>query len=307
MNLAIRIATGLLVAAVLAPSARADVELTPQERDNLGIQTETARPVQTGRHWSAPAQVLDPAPLIAALGELHTAEAAAAASRAEAERSRQLYETDTNVARKALDAARAQASADEARVNAARAQLLGTWGQRIGALPGDQREALVRELLAGKVSLVRADLTEPLPPRLDPRVELRRLNGKTYESATWLGTLPQSASLTLAGSALLQLAAPLPAGTLLEAVLIEPTPSIKGVGVPGGAVIRWHGAEWIYEEVSANHFERRGVQRGLRVEGRALLADTPTSVPKVVTVGARSLLAAELGASGGGAEEGEGD
>ena len=103
---------GLAILSVSVP-AFADVELEAEQRESLGIRTEPARAIEAPRSWPASAQVLDSAPLVAALGELRSAETAAAASRAEAERSEQLYRDDTNIARKTLDAARAQAIADK--------------------------------------------------------------------------------------------------------------------------------------------------------------------------------------------------
>ncbi|HEU4626969.1 MAG TPA: hypothetical protein VFS52_19570 [Steroidobacteraceae bacterium] len=292
-------ASFLVALCLLATSiVRADVELTPEERENLGIQTEPVKPIETARRWRASAQVLDPTPLITTLGELHAAETAAAASQAEAERSARLYREETNVARKALDAAQAQAITDAAKVSATRAQLMGTWGYGVAALSKAARSALVADLLAGRACLARVDLTQSLPATLtEPKVEVRSLGGGKQIAAEWLGQLPQGASSTLAGSGLLRVSAPMTAGALLETVVSDPNSSIKGLSVPGTAVVRWHGGEWVYEETSPNHFARRAVRSGLRVEGRALLAAERSGAGQVVTVGARALLAAELGAS----------
>ena len=275
----------------------ADVELKPEERANLGIQTESAKAIQTGRQWSATAQVLDATPLVTTLGEIQAAETAAGASKAEAERSERLYREETNVGRKALDAARAQSVTDAVRLSTARAQLVGSWGPEIAALSSVARSALVADLLAGRACLARVDLVQSLPATVtDPQVEVTHFDGGKPLSAYWLGRLPQGANSTIAGSGLLRVAAPLAAGSLLEAVLSEREPSINGMSVPSSAVIRWHGGEWVYEETSTNHFERREVKRGLRVGGRALLANPDNAEVQVVTVGARALLAAELGA-----------
>jgi hypothetical protein len=283
---------------VAMPRAWADVELKPEERENLGIQTESVQPIETGRHWSAAAQVLDATSLITTLGELQAAEMTAAASKAEAERSARLYREETNVARKVLDAAQAQAMTDAVKVSTARAQLLGTWGYGIAALSSAARSELVADVLAGRACLARVDLVQSLPATLtEPQVEVSSFEGGKHIAAQWLGRLPQGASSTVAGSGLLRVQARLAAGSLLDAVLIEPMSSIRGLSVPGNAVVRWHGGEWVYEETSANHFVRRPVKSGVRVNGRALLAGKSEAVGKVVTVGARALLAAELVAS----------
>jgi hypothetical protein len=287
----------LVTVGVVAP-AFADVELEAEQRDSLGIQTEPARAIEAPRSWPASAQVLDSAPLITALGELRSAETAAAASRAEAERSEQLYREETNIARKTLDAARAQAIADEARLNTARAALLGTWGRTIATMPGAQRAKLIDDLLSGRASLVRAEQLQPLPP--DAALGSARvvtLDSHGEWNAEWLGTLPQTTNLTFAGSSLLRVPAALPVGQLLEVTLTEKRASVHGMSVPATAVVRYRGAEWVYEEGPENHFTRSEVRAGTRVQGRALLAGEIKSPPQVVTVGARSLLGAELGAS----------
>jgi hypothetical protein len=288
----------VLLVFVAMPRAWADVELKPEERENLGIQTEPVKTIETGRQWSASAQVLDATSLITTLGELQAAETTAAASKAEAERSARLYREEINIARKALDAAQAQAMTDAVKVSTARAQLVGSWGYGIAALSTAARSELVGDLLAGRACLARIDLVQALPAALTaPRIEVSSLDGGQHVAAQWLGRLPQGASSTVAGSGLLRVAAPLAAGSLLDAVLSEPNSSGKSMSVPGNAVVRWHGGEWIYEETSANHFVRRAVKSGVRMGGRALLAGKEGAVGKVVTVGARALLAAELGAS----------
>jgi hypothetical protein len=293
----IRLAPLLTLLLVTAPRAWADVELKPEERQNLGIQTESVKVIETGRQWSASAQVLDATPLIATLGELHAAETAAVASKAEAERSERLYREQANVARKTLDAAQAQAVADTVKLSTARAQLRGMWGPGIASLSENARSSLVSDLLAGRACLARIDLVQSVPVALtEPQVEVRSLDGGKPLAARWLGRLPQATNATFAGAGLLRVAASLPAGALLEGMLSEPAASIKATSVPTGAVIRFRGREWVYEETPANHFVLREVRSGVRVGGRALLVDALGPDAKVVTVGPRAVLAADLGA-----------
>jgi membrane fusion protein, multidrug efflux system len=290
----------LLVLGALATCtpALADVELNAEKRENLGIRTEPAREIEAPRNWLASGLVVDSAPLITALGELHAAESGALASRAEAERSERLYRNETNIARKALDAARAQAIADANRVKTAKAQLLGAWGRAVGTMSEGARTQLVEDLLAGHASLIRAELLLPLPA--DAAVSGGRvstLDSRQEWAADWLGALPQTTNATLAGASLLRVAASLPVGQPLQAALLEKSPSVRGLSVPAAAIVRWRGLEWVYEESAPNHFTRRGVREGVRVTGRSLLASGTKGPVNVVIVGARALLAAEQGAA----------
>ena len=276
----------------------ADVQLQADERENLGIQTEAVQMLNVARQWSAAATVLDAGPLVAVLADLRAAESAADASREEFRRAEKLYQNDTNVARKTRDAARTQAIADEGRVSTARSQILSAWGRPILAMNASARERLVNDLLAGRATLVRAEPLQPLPEASRfGRVEVASLNGPSRWDATILGPLPQGSAPAFAGALLLTVPAALSAGQPLQAQLIEAASSVRGPSVPAAAIVRWRGTEWVYEERPANNFVRRAVRRGARVEGRAVLDGDVASDARIVVVGARALLGAELSAS----------
>ncbi|MEJ1966862.1 MAG: hypothetical protein WDO56_37115 [Gammaproteobacteria bacterium] len=183
-----------LLIATGASSVHADVELQPKERENLGIQVETVTLVDAARTWPAAASVIDVSGLVTAINELQTAEAAASASRDEARRSSDLYRNDTNVSRKALDAAQSQSIADEGRVTTARAQLLAAWGSPLASMSAPARRQLVDDLLAGRAVLVRAEVLLPMPSGAQiTQARLTEINGEENWPATVLGRLPQGA------------------------------------------------------------------------------------------------------------------
>jgi hypothetical protein len=287
-----------LLAAGLAASCFADVQLQAQERENLGIQTEPVQMLEAARQWPAAATVLDAAPLVATLADLRAAESAAEASRDELRRTEQLYRNDTNVARKTRDAARTQSITDEGRLTTVRSQLLSSWGPALAAMSASARERWVADLLAGRMTLVRAEPVQLIPPQARfSRAELSSLSGQGRWTATVLGTLPQTSTPAFAGAMLLSVPAALSAGTPLQARLVEAQPGARGPSVPTSAIVRWHGAEWVYEEKPANTFVRHAVRRGARVEGRAVLEGDIASDARIVVVGARALLGVELSAS----------
>lgn len=288
-----------LIAAFHGASCFADVQLEADERKNLGIETEPVQMLNVARQWSAAATVLDAGPLVAVLADLRAAESAAEASREEFQRAEQLYKNDTNIARKARDAARTQSITDEGRVSTVRSQLLSAWGQPILAMDASARGRLVSDLLAGRATLVRAEPMQPLPQDVRfGRVEVSSLNGPARWTASVLGPLPQTAAATaFAGAILLSVPASLSAGQPLQARLTEAAPSVRGPSAAESAIVRWHGAEWVYQEKPANNFVRLPVRRGARAEGRAVLEGDVPADTRVVVVGARALLGAELSAS----------
>ncbi len=279
-------------------SGFADVELEAAERENLGIQTEAVQMLEASRQWPAAATVLDAAPLVATLADLHAAESSAEASRDEFRRAEQLYQNDANVARKTRDAARTQSITDEGRVATVRSQLLSTWGQSILAMNAAARQRLVDELLAGRATLVRAEPVQTIPPGTRfSRADLASLSDPARWAATVLGPLPQATAPAFAGAILLSVPVALSAGQALQARLVEAQPGVRGPSVPATAIVRWHGAEWVYEEKPANNFVRHAVRRGARVAARAVLEGDIANDAQIVVVGARALLGAELSAS----------
>jgi hypothetical protein len=288
----------LLVTLISACPVGAEVTLTAEQRANLGIATEPFKAIEVSREWPAYGQVLDVSSLIGVLGDLRTAELTALASREEAARSELLYREDKNIARKALDAARIQANTDNAKVAMLKAQLLASWGSGIVSMPAAARMALNKDLLAGRASLVRADrLSASSDSQPIQQAHVATLDGQHEWSAQWLGPMSQSSGATLGGAFLLRVPAALPIGQPLTVSLLGMGSAVTSPSAPAAAVVRWRGAEWIYEETSANHFERLGVRTSSRAQGRALLAEGAKPRGPAVVVGARALLGAELGAS----------
>jgi len=294
----------LLGSAVMSP-VWAEVTLTAEQRENLGIATEPFRPTQIEPQVPAAGQVLDASTLIGTLGDLRTAEISAIASREESNRTEQLYRDDKNVARKAFDAARIQANTDETRVTTLKGQLIATWGNGVANMPAAARAALLKDLLSGRASLIRADRLYASATQASFKgASVATLDDREQWTAQYMGPLPQTAGGTVGGAALLRVRVSLQLGQPLTVNLISEGAGVSVMSAPASAVIRWRGAEWVYAETSANRFERLAVQAGPRAAGRAVLTGKESPKGQVVTVGARSLLGAELGASDAGAEAG---
>src|SRR5215831_18907385 len=148
----------VLLALYSVSSVAAEVKLTAEQRESLGIETLAPTTTDAPRIISASAQVLDPTPLIALMGDLHAAELSAASSQGELQRLERLYANDANASLKAVEAARAQAASDRGKAAALRAQLATEWGRAIASLSENERSRLLDELTNGRTSLVRAEL-----------------------------------------------------------------------------------------------------------------------------------------------------
>ncbi len=153
----------------------------------------------------------------------------------EFQRAEQLYQNDTNVARKTRDAARTQSITDEGRVATVRSQILSAWGHSILAMNASARERLVGDVLAAS-SYAGARGARRSRCQQDARfsrVEISSLNGPARWTASIVGPLPQASAPSFAGAMLLSVPAALSAGQPLQARLVEAAPSVRGPSVPG--------------------------------------------------------------------------
>ncbi len=288
-------AMAIAMAIAGATAAWADVTLTPQQRENLGVRTTELGVSAVAKSLRATGQVLDVGTLTGNLADLRAAKQALAASDAEVRRTGQLFKDDVNVARKTLEAAQSQRALDEARVTTLEGQIRSTWGAALGANASLDADRLARELGLGKTVLVRIDLPSPVRvTRTRPTVQLRSLDGELRWPATWLGELPRGAGATLGGTVLVRTAASLQAGQLLLAEISESETSVPGMRIPATAIVRWRGSEWFYVESEDNHFERRSLKEAVAIQAERIVPAEANAALRVVDQGARALLAAEL-------------
>lgn len=237
------------------------------------------------------ARVLDPVPLATLDADLVTAATTAAASRAEAARTKALAAADATVSLKVAQAAQAQAGADAARLTLLRRRIGLEWGPVFA--DDARRSRLIAQLAAGQAVLVRIDAPAGTggvrSARMQPSV------GETVEVAI-LGPArtadPRVQTAGLIGVVRGPVAARLGVG-MSAPVALSGGAGGTGVLVPRSALIRTGGQTFAYVRTDATHFERR-----------ALVA--PTSQPEglfsaggfspgetVVVSGASALLAAE--------------
>ncbi len=284
---------GLCLASI---TQAAEVELSDKVRDNFGITTVPVNGAQVAQRWQAQAQVLDATTLVSTLAELRSAHSAAMASAAESKRLEALHQADSNASLKSVEAARAQAVSDQARVQMLRAQLLSSWGNGIARMADDAREQLAKQILNGSAVLIRAELNSNGGKLAADKVRLSFLSGEASVSAQLLGKLPQS--INSLGTAYLLRASinadqDLQPGQVLQAELQDVSRIVTGIKLPRAALLRWQGQQFVYVETAANHYLRKAVQVSQWLEDAALLKSGLSAGDKVVTTGAGLLLGAE--------------
>lgn len=277
----------------------AAVELTEQVQKNFGINTMATVAVQSARQWQASAQVLDASPLVSVLADLKAAQASANASSSELKRLEALHQSNNNASLKTVEAARAQAMADSARLQVLQAQLLNSWGSGISKLPVQSKEQLLQAILSGQQVLVRADILDQKNTVISvSAVRLKALSNGRVINAKVLGALPQSQGQSLGKSYLLTVSLnqqiELQPGEVLTAELQDTAHNIKGVRVSKSAVVRWQGQQWVYLEKDGGHYQRVAISIAQWIGDDVIITNGIKAGDRVVTSGAGLVLGAEL-------------
>ncbi len=257
-------------------------------------------------------RVLDPTPVVTLDGDLATAEAALAASRAEHDRTQKLFAAGENTSRKSAETAEAQFRTDEIKADGLRRRALIEWGALLPAQDAAARRALVEQLVHGDAALIRVDilpgdaLTEQ--PKKARLVVLGRedqpIDTLSITAAADVDVKTQAQGFILRVD---QPPFPLRPGMALTAWLESSQPPRAGFAVPRSAVLRHDGRAWVYVQEEEEKFVRKPVvldtpldgDKGwfIAAEGGGIKADD-----LLVVTGAQSLLSEELKAQGGAAD-----
>ncbi len=258
-------------------------------------------------------RVLDPAALIALDGELASAEAALAASRAENERTQKLLANGENTSRKIAETAEAQFRADEIKADGLRRSARLAWGAVFSTTDAARRREFVEQLVSGAAALVRVDLLPGDALAEEPRSARLAILGREQQPVEVQSITPaaDTDAKTQAQGFILRIEKPpfaLRPGMALTAWLELNEKSRAGFAVPRGAVLRHDGRTWVYVQEEEEKFVRKPVtldtpldgEKGwfVAAEGGGIKADD-----LLIVSGAQSLLSEELKAQGGGAEE----
>jgi len=254
------------------------------------------REVSAATAVTTTARVLDPGGLLQLDSELSAAAAGLAASRAEAQRNRKLYEEDRTASARAVESADAQEAADLQRVNAAQRRLALEWGPGVAALAAATRAKLLDDLVNGRAELVRVEVPvgvpEPGPGSdLEIRADAAPLTGSV------LGTLRAADPRLQTRGVLLELRgaqARLVIGQMVTAEIPSGgAPRVKGVVLPRSALLRKEGRVWVYVQSGASAFVRREVHDYRPIAAGWFVSAGFRPGERVVSAGAAALLGVE--------------
>ncbi len=241
------------------PEARPDAAATEAKEDGIAVSRELAARLGLKVAVLAASSVhgdvhgfargLDAGPLAAIEADIAAARAAAAASSAEAARLAGLAAADQSASRQAVEAARAQAAADAARLRLAEQRVALEYAPALAAMGDGARTTLLAAITRGEAALVRVDL----PEGANAGSSVRLADGGTIRligpAAQADAKLQSAGMLGIADGAATRL---LNAGRIRD-VIAANGPSREGVFVPGDAVVRWRGAQWVYRADGARY------------------------------------------------------
>ncbi len=238
--------------------------------------------------------MLDPAPLVQSASDLATAEAASAASKAEAIRAKALNNPGGGVAAKDAEAAVSQARQDSLKVDLARRQIGLQWGPGIARLPRGPFDRLVAALSNGSAALVHVD-THNNDGQANARfvkidIGDGSVRGRVLGPARAAEPRLQSSGLIVEVDG--KQAILLSVG-LTQSAHIESTKPRTGVVVPRAAVVRLLGSLWAYVQTGPDMFERRLIPDPVAEADGFFVPSGFARGERVVVRGAAALFAAE--------------
>ena len=280
--------------ALTAGRAPAGVQVSPDIQSRLGIVVQRLAAARQSTEIDAFAKVLDPAPLVQTDSDLETAEAAAAASSAQAKRSQALHAADGSIAAKDVEAAVSQARQDALKVALLRRQLALAWGPGVARMSAAARVRLVRALAAGSAALVHVDTHNN-----DGQAGARFVKvdiGDGSARGVVIGPARAAEPRLQSSGLIVEVTGPqaiLLSVGLTQSAHIESSKPQSGIVLPRAAVVRFRGSDWVYIRSGPAAFERRLVQSPVAEEDGFFVTQGFAPGDEVVVQGAQALFAAE--------------
>jgi membrane fusion protein, multidrug efflux system len=282
------------------------VMLDNERAEALGVEKEQPKHMMMQARRIAFGSVMDPTPLLALDGDLAVAETAFNASKSEHDRTMALMAT-ADASKKTAEAALAQYTADKIKVDSLIRGAQLQWGSVFTAEPA-KRHALIDELIAGGVALVRVDIMagETLPdlPK-KARVVVMGREDQAFDTSDILPATSTDAK-TQAQGFVLRINKPpfaLRPGMALTAWMELPEKPRPGYAIPRSAVLRHDGRTWVFVQEEAEKYVRTAITLDAPLQGDQGWFITEnaglTAEDVIVVTGAASILSEELKAQGG--------
>lgn len=272
------------------------------DAQKLGLKLALLQSVTMRAQQEGYARAIDLSPLAAIASDITSAQAAVAASAAEARRLGDLAAQDGNASRREAEAAGAQAAADKARLTLACQRVALEFGAGLARLGCGAIPALARDAAAGSRAVIRIDMPAGPPPagtvvQVGEGAQTMRLRvlGPAIGGDAQLQT---AGVLALAAGADARMAS---VGRVLPARVPMAQGAQAGVLVPRSALVRADGGLFVYRARGGDGYERVAL-------GGAVADDAGWQVPtgalhagdRVVVEGAGTLLGLEHAAPAGG-------
>ncbi len=282
--------------------AAEDVEATAgsasTEATELALGAEAAKAFATvvaeaeeaPNQLSASGRVLDAGALVEVAAALASAASAADASARDLARTRALARDDANASQRELAAAQVADAQAQGALSAARARALASFGTGDGARIARIADALARGTLA--VARIELPPDAPSPRHGGALAVVAPAIGDAVHDGRLLGPAG-TIDPALQGRAVLAEieGADLPGGLAVEAT-VEVGAPVRGVWLPGGAIVWSDGAANAFVATGEGRFARRVVEIARPVRDGSLVASGVAAGERVVVSGAQQLLSA---------------
>ena len=274
--------------------ASGTVSLSAEQQNRAAIAAIEVRASDLAQEVPAFSRVLDPTPILDALGETRATESALEATTRDYERVRQLRANDLNASARDLEAAAAALARDRAQHEAARNKLRSLGGDFL--LRQKDSEAIVAALSRGQAVLIRADVPSGEPFASQPvGARIPATDGATATSLRLLGDAPADPQVSSRGYLLLLMpnSLDLRPNTSVMTALRTGSGSAHGWLVPRASIVRTEGRAWVYVQRDATTFVRTAVEV-MSTGDEGVFISVPSDLPgPVVSAGAQTLLSEE--------------
>jgi len=275
------------------------IAIRPAAQREIGLTTETLKPVTKPVEVEAYGFVLDPAPLSKLNSDLIGAQAALDASWAQYRRSSRLYAEQKNVSLRDLQTAQAAYLSDRARLQAFNEQLRDTWGAEIAQMDSRARAELVGALVGRREAIARVSVPSGTQLADIPRkAEIIALGQETHPLNARAVYYAPTVDPRIQGQGFLVLVITnqiiVRPGTAVSAYLPVSGAAEHGVMVPRSAVVRYAGKEWLYQELEGSRFVRREIVPVESTSAGYFVTQYAKPGIRVVVAGAQTLLSEEL-------------